>query len=487
MFLSLYTVRIVLNILGSDDFGLYSLIAGVVSLLAFITNALVQTTQRFVSYNQGKGDVERVKEIFCTSTFIHILLGVSVGVFLELMSPLLFDGFLNIPIDRLNSAKIVYQVVEIMLVITFITSPFRALLISHENIVYISIIDVLDGILKFILALLLSISSIDLLVFYALSMLLVQVFNFVAFSIYSFRKYQECIIPRLSYINKSCMKEIISFAGWNVYSTGCIVGRQQGVAIIINRLLGTVANAAYGIGFQLSGYTNFLSASLVNAIRPQIMRSEGSGNRERALWLSNIASKFSFFLLSAVCVPCMFEIDTILNVWLGNVPEYASTFSIMVLLTVVVDSVTGGLGHINQAVGNIKMYSVFMNTPKLLSIPISWLLLKYGFSVGIMAMSYVVIELLCTWMRVPFVSRTAGLNIRLFLSQVVAMEVVPIIVCIFTCYLCVNYMHFTWRFLATIGLSTITYVISIYYFGLTNNERLIISGIVNSIINRFKK
>lgn len=486
MFLSLYTVRIVLKTLGADDFGIYSLVAGVVSMLAFVTNALVQTTQRFVSYYQGQGDVRKIKEVFCSSLVIHIVLGLAVVLVLEVLTPFIFDGILSVTEDRVQSASAVYQTVVGMLFITFVTSPFRALLVSHENIVYISIIDICDVVLKLLFAILLMYVTIDKLVFYGFTMLMVQAFNFVALLAYCNKKYEECVMPQKDMLHISYVKELVSFAGWNVYSTACIVGRQQGVAIVVNRILGTAANAAYGIGFQLAGYTNFLSASLVNAVRPQIMKAEGAGDRQKALWLSNVISKFSFFLLSAVCIPCIFEMNSILKIWLGNPPEGANVFCIMVLATVVVDSVTGGLGHINQAVGNIKWYSILMNTPKMIAIPLLWCILRNGGDLVYAAIGFVVVEALCTWIRVPFVSKTAGLSILLFLKEVVLREILPLLIFITSIIGCICLIDNPYRFLVTFAISITSYFTSIWLFGLTKREQRILTDIINSIIAKIR-
>lgn len=487
MFLSLFTVRIVLQVLGADDFGIYSLVAGIVSMLAFVTNALVQTTQRFVSYYQGQGDIRKIKEVFCTSFIIHLVFGFIVAIVLECLTPYVFDGILSIPTNRVQSATVVYQTVVAMLFITFITSPFRALLVSHENIVYISVIDICDVIFKLLFAILLIYVPIDKLEFYGLTMLVVQVFNLVALLLYCKNNYDECVMPRRNMLHISYVKALISFAGWNVYSTVCIVGRQQGVAIVVNRILGTAANAAYGIGFQLAGYTNFLSGSLVNAIRPQIMKAEGAGDRQKALWLSNVTSKFSFFLLSAVCLPCMFEMNSILKIWLGNPPEGANVFCIMVLMTVVVDAVTGGLGHINQAVGNIKWYSIVMNTPKLLSIPLLGFILLNGGNLVYAAIGYVVVESLCTWIRIPFVSKTTGLSISLFLKEVVLREIPPFLIFIISIIGCICLIDIPYRFVATFAISITSYFTSIWLLGLTNREQRVLKDATHSVLDKIKK
>lgn len=487
MVLSLYTVRLVLLTLGASDYGIYTLVAGVVSMLAFITNSLVSTTQRYVSFYQGKGNVDKLKDVFNNSLIIHIVIGAAVVILLEIITSLLFNGFLNIPSERVYAAKMVYQTVVWLILFSFTAAPYRALLISHENIVYISVIDVLDGILKVILVVLLTQISYDKLVWYGIIMLGVQVFNFLAFSIYCYKKYEECVLPSFRRINTEYLKGMFTFAGWSLYSTGCIVGRQQGIAIVLNKVAGPVINAAYGIGFQVAGYTNFLSASLVNAISPQIMKAEGSGDRQRSLWLSNVTSKFIFFLLSAVCIPCMFEIDNILVWWLRDVPENASLFCIMVMAALLCDSLSIGLMYVNQAIGKIGLYTVVLTTPKLLTLPIVWILLKIGSSMEIAAGVYVGIELLCAIMRIPFIKRTAGLKVRQFFKDVTLREIIPFAVCVLSSYICSRFFSFSYGFVMTFVVTTIIYGISIYFLGLTKIEHQILSNIFQSITNKLRR
>lgn len=481
MALSLYTVRLVLSVLGESDFGIYTLVAGIVSMMAFATNSLVLTTQRFISFYQGKGDKERLKDVFNNSLFIHIFLAVLVLVVLEIITPLLFDGFLNIPEERVPAAKSVYQLVIVILSVTFITSPFRALLISHENIVYISIVDVLDGVLKVVLVTLLTKVPYDKLVSYGVIMLGVQLFNFIAFSGYGYLKYEECILPRFGRINKSYIKEMLSFAGWSMYSVGCIVGRQQGISIVLNRILGTVINAAYGIAFQIAAYTSFLSSSLVNAIAPQIVKAEGGGDRKRALWLSQVTCKFMFFLLSAICIPCMFEIDNILGWWLKEVPQHASLFCIMVMLSQMVDTLTIGLIHINNAIGRIGVFSVTTNTPKLLTLPIVYFCVMGGAPLYSVAIVFVSIELICSLIRLPFIQKRAGLDMKVFFHEVFAMEVLPFLICVAVCFTIIKTMSFNYRFVMTMFVSMVVYGASIYGIGLTKSERDIINEIVRNV------
>lgn len=482
--LTLFSARLILEALGVTDFGLYSLLAGVTSMLAFATNALASTTQRFLSYHQGKSGIEQQKDIFANSFYIQLSLGLLTLVVLLALTPFLFDGILNVPTERVEAAQWTYVIVAIILFVTFLCTPYRAILISHENIVYITIIDIIDGILKVVLAVALFHISYDRLIGYALFLLSIQVFNLMSIAIYAIKKYEECSIPSARRIHKKYIKDISSYAGWNIYSVGCVMGRTQGIAILINHFFGAAVNAAYGLGFQIAGYVNFMSESLMNAIRPQIVRAEGEGNRERMLWLSEIASKFSFYLLSCLAIPCIFEMETLLTLWLGKVPEYAVLFCRMVLIASIVDSLTCGLGMANQAIGNIKQYSLAVNSVKLLTLPATLICIKVGFPILGIAVCYVSFEFLCAMIRLPFVKKNGGLDVVRFVKNVFAKDVIPFSVFVIITAVLATYLNFAFSFILTFAIAISIYIVTIYLFGITEVEREIINSILIKVIKK---
>lgn len=481
LILSLYTTRIVLDILGQSDYGLYSLVAGIVAMLSFITNSLVATTQRFVSFYQGKGIIEKVSDIFNNCIVLHILLGIALTIILLLFLPYINNGFLVIPDDRVYVAKIVYLIVVIMLLVTFISSPFRALLTSHENIVYLSIIDVFDAILKVVLVVLMQYSDQDKLVLYSAIMLLIQFINFLALSIYCYCRYEECCFPNPFKIRMSILKEIFTFAGWKIYSTLCITGRQQGIAIILNRMYGTVINAAWGIGAQLSGYTQFLSSSVINAMLPQIVKSEGSGDRNRSIVLSSILSKITFFLISLIGIPFIIESDAILDFWLGNPPKYASFFVIMLTIALIIDSISIGLTHMNSAIGKIGLYSVVMATPKLVILPIIAVFIHLGYPLLCLAIIYLTTELACALIRVPMIARQAGFSSHDFFKDVIVLELIPAILAATICYLISIIINGRWDWIITFLLFFFYYSFLFLHLGLSRSEKALVNNVVLQI------
>lgn len=482
--LSLYSTRLILQILGAEDYGIYSLVGGVVAMLSFITNALITTTQRFISYYNGKNDSVKLKQIFNNSLILHLCLGTFITIAMLIVGCFLFDGFLSIQSDRIYAAKWVYNIVVFTIFVTFVTAPFKALLVSHENIIYISIIDIIDGVFKVFIALFLYIISYDKLIVYSILLGLLSLFNLAAFLMYALKKYDECSLPSFSLFNYSYIKELFSFAWWNIYSTGCIVGRTQGVAIIINKYFGAVLNAAYGVAFSVSSAIQFVSSSLCNAMNPQIMKAEGSNNRSFMLRLAEIESKFGFLLISIVGIPCYFEMETILKIWLGTYPDYAVFFSQMVLVSAIIDQLTVGLTTANQAIGKIKTYSLFINSIKLVTLPIVILCLHFGYGIHSIMYCYCIFEFICAIFRLPFLKKTAGLSISSFISKVFVKEIIPVSVSITTCLLISQIVENVYlRLFLVFVISVILSGISILLFSLCDDEK----QILYRLFNRMKK
>lgn len=469
--LTLYSTRLILEALGVDDYGIYILVGGVISMLSFATNALATTTQRFLSYHQGKSNLDQQRNYFANSFYIHLVIGVIVLLFLLSFIHILFNGFLNIPAGRLYAAKITYIIVSVILLFTFMTSPFRAVLISHENIVYLSIVDILDGILKVLVAIVLLYVDTDKLIAYSFLMGFIQIFNLFAIGVFCLFKYKECWHPSLKRIKLIYLKEILSFAGWTVYSIGCVIGRTQGVAIIINKFFGAAVNAAYGIGFQISGYVTFISESILNAVRPQIIRAEGEDNHEHMLWLAQMSSKYGLFLLCCVAIPCIAEMPNLLSLWLKEVPEYATMFCRMVLIAALFDTSTSGLVVANQAIGDIKMYSLSINSIKLLTVPVSFILVSNGFPLIYIAISYVFFEALCAFLRIIFLKKSGNLNVHSFIGSVYLRFMIPVLLFICAAVILEHYSTNIWGILMTFTISNIVFIVSFILFGMKHGEK----------------
>lgn len=484
MVLSLYSSRLVLELLGVDDYGVYSLVAGVVSMLSFLTNSLVGSTQRFLSVSQGKGNMQRLKEVFSNSLILHIFLGFLVVVVLGTLTPYIFDGFLNIPSGRVDVAKRLYILVILMVYASFIASPYRALLVSHENIVYTSIVDVFDGILKVVFVLLLPYSSIDKLLAYGLIMLGIQLFNLLAFMIYSHAKYEECIFPKIRLFSFSYIKELFSFTSWILYSSICITIRTQGLAVVLNKLYGTAINAAYGIGTQISGMVSFISSSFNNAIAPQLMAAEGGGDRKKMLALAEIQSKTSFLLLAMIGIPTMFEMRRLLELWLVEVPEHTMLFGCVFLAMQIVDMLSNGLGSANRAIGNIGLYTIVTFTPKLLVLPIACLILKNDGSLISVGLIMFTVEAICMFLRIFLFRNESCFSAWRYCKTVILRSFPPVIISVVICLLVQILVDSNWRFLITYLCSIIPFLVMSYAVTLNKSEKGIVKSILKKLVKR---
>ena len=273
---------------------------------------------------------------------------------------------------------------------------------------------------------------------------------------------------------------MFSFTGWNVYATMCIVGRGQGIAILLNNYFGTAINAAYGIGNQVASQIAFLSNSLTTAINPQIMKAEGSGNRDKMIRLSEISCKYSFILLSIVSFPLIFYMPTVLSIWLIEVPQHAVMFCQMIVLANQLDLITMNLASTNQAIGNIRNYTLCIQTIKIVTIPISWIALCNGIDpFGVMVI-FVAVELACALLRIVFLKIDIGLPVKQYFNNVMA-PIFPIVgINVVICFLMSMYLK-GWFFILTGCVSLCVTLFLTYTIGLKQDEKIIFQQFINKL------
>lgn len=397
-------------------------------MLSFVVNSLVISTQRYLSFYHGLQDTEKLSKIFGNSLLIHLFFCVIVLVGLLSITSLVILYVLDIPPERIDAAKVVYILVVCVLALSIITSPFRSLFIARENIVYISIIDIIDAILKVFAAIILSVCSWDKLVTYALLLVAISIFNIIAFAVYAAQKYDECRCPHKSDFDKQTLKQLLGFASWTLYSNGCVVVRNQGVAIIINRYFSVALNASYGVAQQVSGAVASVAQAIANALSPQIIKSEGKGDRKRMFYLAGLECKYSSIMLSIVAIPMVLEMPAILQLWLKDVPTDAIMFCRMAIIAAMCDVLTTGLGIANQAIGDIKLYSIIWGSLKLFVIPASVLLLHYFYEPYTVMICFALMEFISSLLRIWFLHITANLDIKDYFVRIMLPTIMIIFV-----------------------------------------------------------
>lgn len=483
-FVSLYTTRLILDALGVENYGIYALIGGLVSLLSFIQTSLSSTTQRFLSYYQGQSDIEMQRSVFNNSVITQLFLGIILVFILFAIKPLLFNGFLNIPDNRLDAAIWVYYCMIFILFLTILGTPFHATLIAHENILFVTIVLLFETIMKIPIALSLTWFQFDSLVQYAVLLAFMQIIVFMLSFLYCKRKYAESRTGSFLLFNIKVFREMFSYVGWTAYSMGCIVGRNQGIALVMNKFFGAAINAAYGLAFSVSGQISFISSSIQNAINPQIIKAEGAGNRSKMLRLSEISSKFSFTLLALISIPAIIEMQSLLAIWLKEIPKHTIGFCQFVLLANLIDNLTVGLTTANRAIGNIRSYTLIIYTIKLLTLPAAMLCLYLDLPVISVMVCFVGLELFSAFIRLPLLKLTGGLSILGYSRRVFLYLIAPTVLTIIACLLFSVNFDYKWSFLATFIISILVMTTSMFLWGLCKDEKAIVRTLFNGLVQK---
>lgn len=389
--ITLYSTRIILNELGVNDFGIYNVVAGVISMLSFLTAAMSLSTRRYMSNAMGKGNTSLLAVIYRTSIKIHIIWGCIFILFFELFGIFLFNGVLNIAPDRISTAHFVFHCMIASTFFSITAIPYTAAINSHEDIYVISIIYILESIAKLGIAFYLQYTECDKLIIYGI--LLATTYSATTFiqRWYCYTHYKETRLKEKA--DKSIMKSLAKFSFWTSISNASKILSTQGSIILLNIFGGTAINAAYGIANQVNGQMVYFSASLLQAIEPQIMKSEGANDINRMKRLSLLTCKLSFFLISFFSIPILCKMPYLLELWLKNVPDHTVTFCQIILLTNLINQITMGLQSGIYAKGNIRSYQIIVGVIQLLSLPLSYTLLITGFPVYIVVFSLLIVEI----------------------------------------------------------------------------------------------
>ena len=475
--ISLYSTRLILDALGAIDYGIYNLIAGIIALLSFLNTAMSITTQRYLSVGQGKNDIRYQQKVFVNSFWLHAGIGLFVVLIAELCGFFLFDGFLNIVPERLEVARWVYHFMVLSIFFTILNVPFYATLTAHENFLYPAVLMIMSALLNLGIALSLQHVEGDKLFIYSFLVVIPIFLTTFLQGIYCIKKYQECRSFHHYLFDWSLLKELLGFAGWNLIHALCTVGTVQGIAILLNLFFGTVVNAAYGIAKQVSGQINFFANSMLVSMNPQIMKAEGAGDRNQMLRLSMSASKWGFFLLAFVAIPCIFEMPAILHFWLKEVPEHTIDFCRLILIAVLANQLTVGLTTAAQAIGKLKVYTLVVCIIRILILPCAYVLLRLGSSSERVLGYYILFELLASIVRIYMLKIIGGLSIYEFVIKVLCKELLPTLLLLGFYLFIIHCFDGVFRFVYSIPLGILIFWVSVYCMGLQSEEKMFIMDV----------
>lgn len=485
MLMSLVSIPMILNALGKSDYGLYNLIAGVISMLSFLNASMSITTQRFLSVAVGEKNNEKLNNIYNTSLVLHIIVGFIIVVLFEVCYLFLFDGFLNIEPERIQTAKIVYQFIVASTFFTIISVPFGALMNAKENMLAFSVIAIIDSFLKLVLAFYLSRCSYDRLIIYGACMAAISFMDVLFNQVYVRIKYKEFRINFGKYFNREYFKQMFGFTGWNTLGSVALIGRNQGVAVIFNLFCGTVANAAYGIANQVNGVLGYFSSTFQKALNPQLMQSEGMHDKSRLIRISLISSKYSVWVIALFAIPLIVEMPYVLKLWLKDVPEYTLRLSQLILVLGIVYQYSVGLMSSIQAVGKIKDYFIVMSVLILMNLPICYCVLKFGMPLYYCIIVFIIIELISLITRLFMAQKIVGIKVLEFVKKVV----LPTIFSIFTGSIFILPLHFFMEesFLRVVVVSLVYLIIYVgfaWFFVFDDEVKKMICGAKSKFLKR---
>ncbi len=482
VFISLYTTRLILNALGASDFGVFGVVGGAISMLGFLNGAMAGATQRFMNYYQGKGDSFLQLKIFNNSVLLHWGIALLVVILLELAGLFYFSGILNIESDRMVAAKWIYQFAIISTLFTIITVPYDAAINAHENMLYYSIVGILESILKLAIAFVVVYSSADKLILYGLFMALLTVLMLVVKQIYCRINYEECQLSLSKYYDRTVIKELTGFAGWNFFgSAGSIVGNWGG-SIIINNFFGTKINAAENVGNQLRGQMLAFSNNMLKALNPVITKKEGAGSRQDMLKFALTGSKLSYQIFAIFAIPFLVETPYIMKIWLKNVPEWTECFSRFLMVIALAEQLTITLGTMLGAVNRIREMNVFNSCAYLIPLLIYviffslgaepyWLYIIILINYGVVINSFKVYQ--C--------KKYCGLNISTYLSSVVVPCVLISVISFLTGYSLHLFLEEgIVRLILSLTLTSMTYIILSFLYGYNDEEQTLIRTLVHN-------
>ena len=418
MAITLYTSRVVLAVLGIEDFGIYDVVSSVVTMFAFLNSSMVTSTQRYITIAIGKDDRGEASRVFNNAVRIHLLIGLVVIILCETVGLWFLENKLVIPEERMAAARWVFQLSLLSFFINVTQVPYNAVIIAHEKMDVFAYISILDVLLKLGIVFLLKVIPTDKLVAYAVLYFLATQIIRSLYRIYCLRNFEEC--HRTATAKDGLFKGMLHFAGWNLFGSLAWMMRDQGVNILLNIFFGPVVNAARGTAMKVSTTVQGFVGNFSTAVNPQITKYYAQGRLDKMEELSYRGSRFSFLILFAIALPLMVTMDTVLGWWLVEVPEHTGIFLQFILIDALINAVfSNPLITSLMATGDIRNYQITVSAIMLLVVPAGYFLLKGGMPASSVFALICLVSLVSGLARYQFCARQIGYHWGFFFKDVI--------------------------------------------------------------------
>lgn len=487
MVISLYTSRVVLQVLGVEDYGVYQVVGGLVAMFSVISSSLSSAISRFITFEIGRGDMDRLKRIFSTSIIIQLCLCVIVALAVEIGGLWFMHTEMQIPAGRLEAAEWVLHCSVLTFCLNLLSIPYNACIIAHEHMKAFAYVSVVEAVLKLGILFLIAYSPIDSLVTYAILLTLVAALIRLAYTVYCHKHFEETKTKLI--FDKTIFKEMFGFSGWSFFNNTSFILNNQGVSMLMNVFFGVTVNAARGIAIQVESAVLQFVNNFTTALNPQITKSYANGDLDNMYKLVCRGAKFSFFSMLILSLPIILEANQILSIWLTKVPEHTVIFVQLSMIMGMCDCI-GTTGYTAcMATGKLKRYSLTLTPLIVLEFPLSWLLFYYGASVESSYYLYILIKLLVLFVRMYLMQRMIGLNCLMYIKGVFFPIVLTTLFSIILPILIIIFMdEDILRFFILLIVSAISVIVSVLFLGMTRIERNMIiqksSNLFSKIIKR---
>lgn len=470
---NLYTVRVIWQVLGVDNYGIYNVVGGIVLMFAFLQNAMVASSQRFISFELGKGSNGNLQKVFSLSLTVHFLLAIVILVLAETIGLWFLNYKMNIPPDRMIAANWVYQCSILAFCVAVISVPYSASIVAHEHMKAYGYFGIIDVILRLLIVFALVVIPFDKLIVYAILVLSVSLIMRLINSIYCRSHFPACHYKH--YKDKHLIKDMLSFAGWSFIGNMGFSVRDQGLNILINLFFNVAVNAAKGVASQVGGVVYGFASSFQMAMNPQITKKYAAGNKEEMMKLVFIGCRFSVLLMMLIAIPLIVSAEPVLKIWLGDVAPYTVGFLQLSLTITLIDSIVGPITTALQAIGKIKKFQIVISIIMVSNIPLAWLWLYLGGSPYSVMMVSIITSLIAIFARLLLLKEQIDYSIRTFFNKVIFPLILTFVVAAPCGYLLFPFFSHSILGLILYGLSTVSVTALFALFvGMTKSERSLV-------------
>ena len=486
MVISFFTARITLEALGFVDYGINNVVGSLVSTFSLISGALSSSVSRFITFELGRGDNNKLNKVFSTSVNIHVIIAIIVVIAIETIGLWFLNNRMVIPADRLSAAHWVLQCSTLMFAINIFSVPYNAAIIAHERMDIYAYFTLFDAFSRLAIIFAIRYYGGDKLILFAIISLIPTLIKQLYYWLFCKRNFEECTYYAVW--DKKIFKELFGFAGWSFIGTSAGVAKDQGVNITINLFCGPSVNAARGIATQINGILSQFVINIIVPINPQITKSYASKNYERLNNLIFKGTKFLYYLLMTLSIPVLIELKSILCLWLGKIPPHTVTFTRLIIIQYLIELAYNLLVVAQISSGAIKKYQIISGCTLLLNLPISYLLLRDGWPPESTIIASIIISIIVFAEILLFTRKSINLNIKGFLIDVISNLVIVTLVSFTIPYICHSILEESFfRIIITCIVSVVTSFLSIYFIGCNEQEKKFIQEFTKKQTRRFYK